>query len=81
MGLSVKRIFPRCIFVCMTQYDAKCPMSRWRLNPVPGKYLWPVYFGQGADPTVGSLKRKKYAHVTFFFNGGVEAPCKTRIGR
>jgi len=66
--------YRKVYYVCMTQYDATFenvhiaykPQS---LNNTLGQYL--------ADKGLTQLRiaeTEKYAHVTFFFNGGVEAP-------
>ncbi len=63
-------------YVCMAEYDATMPNVTVAFPP------------EDVDPTLGKtladlgLKQlriaetEKYAHVTFFFNGGVEAPNK-----
>ncbi|MEA5012536.1 MAG: 2,3-bisphosphoglycerate-independent phosphoglycerate mutase [Angelakisella sp.] len=69
-----KGLFP-LFFVCMTQYDASMPnvhvaFKPQSLNNTLGQYL--------ADKGLVQLRiaeTEKYAHVTFFFNGGVETPC------
>ncbi|MGE5396418.1 MAG: 2,3-bisphosphoglycerate-independent phosphoglycerate mutase [Chitinophagales bacterium] len=60
-------------YVCLTQYDAtiKAPVAFMpqSLNNTLGEYL--------ADQGLKQLRiaeTEKYAHVTFFFNGGVESP-------
>lgn len=60
-------------YLCMTQYDAKLalpvafPPQSLRNNL--GEYLAAHGLAQ-----FRSAETEKYAHVTFFFNGGVEAP-------
>ncbi|MGI6685749.1 MAG: 2,3-bisphosphoglycerate-independent phosphoglycerate mutase [Bacillota bacterium] len=64
---------PQVRFVCMTQYDAtiQAPVAfpPQNLNNTLGQVL--------ADHGLKQLRiaeTEKYAHVTFFFNGGVEEP-------
>lgn len=61
-------------FVCMTEYDATMPnveiaFKAQELNNTFGEYL----AAQGKTQ-LRIAETEKYAHVTFFFNGGVEAP-------
>ena len=59
-------------YVCMTQYDAEMPnvnvaFKPERLNNTMGEYL------SGLGKTqLRIAETQKYAHVTFFFNGGEE---------
>lgn len=65
----VKR--PKVSFVCMTQYDhnieAPVAFKPQNLNNTLGEYL----SRQGLKQ-LRIAETEKYAHVTFFFNGGVE---------
>ena len=59
-------------FVCMTQYDATMPnvdvaFKPQSLNNTIGEYLSNKGMSQ-----LRIAETEKYAHVTFFFNGGVE---------
>ena len=60
-------------FVCLTQYNASFAASvafpPERLNNVMGAYLANAGLRQ-----LRVAETEKYAHVTFFFNGGVESP-------
>lgn len=69
-----RKVYPKVHFVCLTEYDVT-------LNT-------PVAFPpQNLENTLGEVlaqqhkkqlriaETEKYAHVTFFFNGGVEDPC------
>lgn len=61
-------------YVCMTQYDAEMPnvlvaYPPQSLDNTLGEYLGSLGFRQ-----LRIAETEKYAHVTFFFNGGVEAP-------
>ncbi|MBQ3140465.1 MAG: phosphoglycerate mutase (2,3-diphosphoglycerate-independent), partial [Clostridia bacterium] len=67
-----KGFFP-LTYICMTQYDATMPnvdiaFRPQSLNNTLGQYL--------SDKGLAQLRiaeTEKYAHVTFFFNGGIEA--------
>lgn len=61
-------------YVCFTQYDAtltnvKIAFEKQKLDNTLGKYLSKKGYTQ-----LRIAETEKYAHVTFFFNGGVEAP-------
>lgn len=64
----------KCFFVCLTEYDitienvhiAFCPAS---LSNTLGEYL-----AKHGKTQLRAAETEKYAHVTFFFNGGVEEP-------
>jgi 2,3-bisphosphoglycerate-independent phosphoglycerate mutase len=60
-------------FVCMTQYDITMPnvtvaFAPENLNNTYGEYISRLGYRQ-----LRIAETEKYAHVTFFFNGGVEA--------
>ncbi|MBQ6582354.1 MAG: 2,3-bisphosphoglycerate-independent phosphoglycerate mutase [Mogibacterium sp.] len=70
-----RKVFPRDLtYVCMTEYDASMPNVELAYPP------------ESVEPTLGSVaashglrqlriaETEKYAHVTFFFNGGKEEP-------
>jgi len=72
-----RKVFPKDLtYVCMAEYDATMPNVTVAYPP------------EDVDPTLGKTiadlglrqlriaETEKYAHVTFFFNGGVEAPNK-----
>lgn len=68
-----RRMRPQVYYVCMTQYDATIDVPvafmPQNLNNTLGEVL--------ADNGLRQLRiaeTEKYAHVTFFFNGGVEEP-------
>lgn len=64
---------PRTYFVCFTQYDVtiKAPVAFMpqNLSNTLGEYLAKKGLRQ-----LRIAETEKYAHVTFFFNGGVEEP-------
>ena len=70
-----RKVFPKNLtYICMAEYDATMPNVEVAFPP------------EAVDPTLGGTLSKlglkqlriaeteKYAHVTFFFNGGVEEP-------
>lgn len=73
-GFKRKTIPNNLCYVCMTEYDATMPNVKVAFPP------------EDVDPTLGKTlsqngltqlriaETEKYAHVTFFFNGGVEEP-------
>ena len=61
-------------YVCMTQYDAEMPNVSVAFPPEhPHNTLGEYLSGLGLKQ-LRIAETEKYAHVTFFFNGGVEAP-------
>ncbi len=60
-------------FTCMTQYDATFPLPvafpPEQLTNTLGEYI-----SKQGKTQLRVAETEKYAHVTFFFNGGVEAP-------
>ena len=68
-----KRDYKKLFYVCMTQYDKTMPnvsvaFKPQSLNNTLGEYLSKLGMTQ-----LRIAETEKYAHVTFFFNGGVEA--------
>ncbi len=73
-GFSRKKTLHGLHYVCMTEYDASMPNVKLAFPP------------ESVEPTLGSVaasaglrqlriaETEKYAHVTFFFNGGKETP-------
>ncbi|MCS6886209.1 MAG: 2,3-bisphosphoglycerate-independent phosphoglycerate mutase [Acidobacteriota bacterium] len=64
---------PNIHFVCMTQYDAdfNLPVA---FEPVQIKNILADVFAERGLRNLRIAETEKYAHVTFFFNGGVEEP-------
>ncbi len=61
-------------FVCMTQYDAGMPNVLVAFPPQSLKNTFGEYVSGLGLRQLRIAETEKYAHVTFFFNGGVEAP-------
>ncbi|MSR07095.1 MAG: 2,3-bisphosphoglycerate-independent phosphoglycerate mutase [Gemmatimonadetes bacterium] len=64
---------PNIEMVTMTQYDATFPIpvafEPFTLNKIVAEVL-----GAAGRTSLRTAETEKYAHVTYFFNGGVEAP-------
>lgn len=65
--------FPRLHYCCMTEYDASFDLPVAFLRRPPEKTLGQVLAARGMRQ-LRIAETEKYAHVTFFFNGGVEKP-------
>jgi len=75
-GFERRKLVKDLTFVCMAEYDATMPNV---LLAFPPEDVEPTLGGTLADLGLKQLRiaeTEKYAHVTFFFNGGVEAPNK-----
>lgn len=59
-------------YVCMTQYDASMPNVSVAFKPVSLKNTFGEYLSMHGKRQLRIAETEKYAHVTFFFNGGVE---------
>ncbi|QNK41930.1 2,3-bisphosphoglycerate-independent phosphoglycerate mutase [Caproicibacter fermentans] len=59
-------------FVCMTQYDATIPNVEVAFRPQQLKNTLAEVISQNGKTQLRIAETEKYAHVTFFFNGGVE---------
>ena len=68
---------PLCVyFACMAQYDAKIENVAVAFPPLVLKDTFGEYIAEKGLSQLRIAETEKYAHVTFFFNGGVEAPYK-----
>lgn len=73
-GFDRKKIVNNITYVCMTEYDATMPnvvlaFPPETIEPTLGKEVSRLGLKQ-----LRIAETEKYAHVTFFFNGGVEEP-------
>lgn len=66
-----KGFFP-LTYVCMTQYDATMPNVDVAFPPQSLKNTLGEYLSNLGMTQLRIAETEKYAHVTFFFNGGVE---------
>lgn len=60
-------------YVCMTQYDASMPNVNVAFKPQGLTNTFGEYISKQGLKQLRIAETEKYAHVTFFFNGGVEA--------
>ncbi len=60
-------------YVCMTQYDASMPNVHVAYKPQTLVNTFGEYISSKGLTQLRIAETEKYAHVTFFFNGGVEA--------
>ncbi|MBE7033454.1 MAG: 2,3-bisphosphoglycerate-independent phosphoglycerate mutase [Ruminococcaceae bacterium] len=73
-GFERKNGFFPLYYVCMTQYDAKMPNVDVAFKPESLTNTFGEYIAEKGLTQLRIAETEKYAHVTFFFNGGVEAP-------
>ncbi|MBR5236950.1 MAG: 2,3-bisphosphoglycerate-independent phosphoglycerate mutase [Clostridia bacterium] len=70
------REFQKLHYVCMTQYDKSMPNVDVAFRPQSLENTLGDYLSQKGLSQLRIAETEKYAHVTFFFNGGVEAVCE-----
>jgi 2,3-bisphosphoglycerate-independent phosphoglycerate mutase len=61
-------------FVGMTQYEKTWPWLRYLLAPEKLEHILANVFAELQYKNLRVAETEKYAHVTYFFNGGVEKP-------
>jgi len=61
-------------FVAMTQYEKTWPWLRYLLAPEKLEHILANVFAEVQFRNLRVAETEKYAHVTYFFNGGVEKP-------
>jgi 2,3-bisphosphoglycerate-independent phosphoglycerate mutase len=66
-------VFPSARFVCLTEYDPTIPAPVAFPKSFPDNVLADVLAQRGLTQ-LHIAETEKYAHVTFFLNGGSEAP-------
>lgn len=71
-GFERKKGFFPVNFVCMTQYDATMPNVDVAFKPQVLTNTLGEYISDKGMAQLRIAETEKYAHVTFFFNGGVE---------
>lgn len=69
-----ERKFFETYYVTMTQYDATMPNVHIAFKPESLSNTFGEYMSKLGKTQLRIAETEKYAHVTFFFNGGVEAP-------
>ena len=71
-GFERKNGFFPLTYVCMTQYDATMPNVQVAFKPQSLANTFGEYISEKGLKQLRIAETEKYAHVTFFFNGGVE---------
>ena len=71
-GFERKNGFFPLNYVCMTQYDATMPNVDVAYKPESLTNTFGEYLSKNDLTQLRIAETEKYAHVTFFFNGGVE---------
>ncbi len=71
-GFTRKNGFFPLTYVCMTQYDATMPNVQIAFRPQSLDNTFGQYISDKGLTQLRIAETEKYAHVTFFFNGGVE---------
>jgi 2,3-bisphosphoglycerate-independent phosphoglycerate mutase len=61
-------------FVAMTQYEKNWPWLRYVIGPEKLEHILAQVFADLHYKNLRCAETEKYAHVTYFFNGGVEKP-------
>ncbi len=69
-GPKINNLF----FVTFTQYEKDLPVSAVAFGPHPVAMPLSRVFSEENDKQFHIAETEKYAHVTYFFNGGKEAP-------
>ena len=70
-----RKVLPEDLcYVCMTTYDATIPNVRIAYPPKDLKNTLGEYISSLGMTQLRIAETEKYAHVTFFFNGGIEQP-------
>ncbi len=63
-------------YVCFTEYDVTIPNKLVAFHKVELKNTFGQILAENGKTQARIAETEKYAHVTFFFNGGVEEPNK-----
>src|SRR5947208_8353054 len=61
-------------YVAMTQYDKSWPWLKYVIAPEKLEHTLAQVFAELHYKNLRTAETEKYAHVTYFFNGGVEKP-------
>lgn len=62
----------KTFFVCLTEYDVTLPNVKIAFGPQSLSNTLGEYLSKLGKTQLRAAETEKYAHVTFFFNGGVE---------
>ncbi len=74
MAFERKKKVSNICYICMSQYDAEMPNVTVAYPPKTPENTLGVYISNLGMKQLRIAETEKYAHVTFFFNGGVEEP-------
>jgi 2,3-bisphosphoglycerate-independent phosphoglycerate mutase len=61
-------------YVALTQYDKSWPWLRYVIAPEKIAHILAQVFAEQNLKNLRCAETEKYAHVTYFFNGGIEKP-------
>ena len=75
-GFERRKTVKNLNYVCMTQYEAGMPGVEIAFPPQKLTNTFGDYISDLGLKQLRIAETEKYAHVTFFFNGGVEAPAE-----
>ena len=73
-GFERKNGFMKLCYVCFTEYDVTIPNKLVAFHKVEIKNTFGEFLAANGLKQLRTAETEKYAHVTFFFNGGVEEP-------
>lgn len=73
-GFKRKKGFFKTFFVCLTQYDESLKNCAVAFEPEELKNTFGEFISKKGLRQLRIAETEKYAHVTFFFNGGREEP-------
>jgi 2,3-bisphosphoglycerate-independent phosphoglycerate mutase len=62
------------LYVAMTQYDKNWPWLKYVIGPEKLEHILAQVFADIQYKNLRCAETEKYAHVTYFFNGGIEEP-------
>ncbi|MDR0880292.1 MAG: 2,3-bisphosphoglycerate-independent phosphoglycerate mutase [Clostridioides sp.] len=69
-----EREYTNTNFVCLTEYDSTIKGVQVAFGPESLTNTLGEYLSKNGKTQLRAAETEKYAHVTFFFNGGVEQP-------
>lgn len=73
-GFERKKGFLKLTYVCFTDYDVTIPNKIVAFDKVSINNTFGQFLAEHGKTQVRIAETEKYAHVTFFFNGGIEVP-------
>ncbi|MBZ5528268.1 MAG: 2,3-bisphosphoglycerate-independent phosphoglycerate mutase [Acidobacteriia bacterium] len=73
-GFADPRRPKNLFFVAMTQYEKTWPWLRYVIGPEKLEHILAQVFTELQYKNLRCAETEKYAHVTYFFNGGIEKP-------